>query len=284
MIRPARAGDEPAIEAFLVRHAETSMFLRSNLAQFGLFDEDASNATRFWLAGDGQIEAVFGLSNAGFVMTQAPQASVALWQAFADQVTGRTLAGITGETAQVAAAKRALGVMDAAYGMDEPQPLYRLALEDLPPQDGPGVIRAPVEADRDLLMRWMRGYAAELHMTSPARLDLEAQERTERALAGGDVRLLDLDGAPVAMTAINARLPDMVQIGGVYTPPELRGRGLARAVVARHMAEEHARGVAMAILFASGPAACRAYEAIGFRRIGTYALSLLKEPVVMGDG
>ena len=279
MIRPARAGDEPGIEAFLARHADTSMFLRANLARFGLFDRDAPHATEFWLAeGDG-VEAVFGLSNSGFLMTQAPEATPVVWQAFAEQIRGRVLAGMTGETRQVTAAKRALGLEEAAYGMDEPQPLYRLDLDQMALPDAPGLIRPPVEVDRGLLLRWMRGYAAELHMTSPERLDQEALDRTERALAGGDVRLLELGGQPVAMTAINARLPDMVQIGGVYTPPDLRGRGLARRVVALHMQEERARGVATAILFASGPAACRAYEAIGFRHIGSYALSILKEPM-----
>ena len=84
------------------------------------------------------------------------------------------------------------------------------------------------------------------------------------------------------MTALNARLPDMVQIGGVYTPPEQRGRGHARTAVALHLAALRAAGVDTAILFASGPAACRAYEAIGFERIGTYALSFLSAPVVIG--
>ena len=115
------------------------------------------------------------------------------------------------------------------------------------------------------------------------RLDEEAEGRTERALSSGDVRLLEIDGAPVAMTAINARLPDMVQIGGVYTPPDLRGRGYARRAVALHMQEVRAAGVQKAILFASGAAACRAYEAIGFERIGDYALAILRDPVVIGD-
>lgn len=281
MIRPARAGEEPAIEAFLARHAETSMFLRANLAQFGLFDRQTPHATEYWLAGAMGIEAVLGLSNSGFLMTQAPKGSEALWRAFAAEVAGRKLAGITGETTQVHAAKRALGLMDAAFGMDEPQPLYRLSLDRLILPDAPGVLRPPVEVDRGLLTRWMRGYAQELHMTSPARLDQEAQDRTDRALTGGDVRLLELDGEPVAMTAINARLPGMVQIGGVYTPPHLRGRGLARQAVALHMQEERDGGTQTAILFASGPAACRAYEAIGFQHIGSYALAILKEPQVV---
>jgi predicted GNAT family acetyltransferase len=47
------------------------------------------------------------------------------------------------------------------------------------------------------------------------------------------------------------------------------------------MRKEREGGARTAILFASGPAACRAYEAIGFRHIGSYALAILKEPQVV---
>jgi predicted GNAT family acetyltransferase len=282
MLREARAGDEPAIEAFLARHAETSMFLRSNLAQFGLFDRESPHGTQFWRAGADGITAVFGLSNAGFAMVQAPDAPDALFADFAARVVGRRLAGLTGAVDQVARMRAALGVDGAAYALDAPEPLYRLTLDGLRIPPGEGRIRAPGATDRALIFDWTRAYSAELHMSPPERLDEEARGRTERALTSGDVRILENGGTPVGMTAINARLPDMVQIGGVYTPPALRGRGHARRAVALHMDEVRAEGIATAILFASGPAACRAYEAIGFERIGAYALAILKEPVTIG--
>ncbi|MCK0126354.1 GNAT family N-acetyltransferase [Gelidibacter sp. F2691] len=283
MIRLAQAGDEPAIEAFLAGHAETSMFLRSNLLKFGLFNREHGNATEYWLTGEGWIDGVFGMSNAGFVMSQAPDAGQSHWDALAAKVTGRQLVGITGEAHQVEAAKRALGVTGSDWALESPEPLYRLPLSDLLIPNTPGTIRAPIEADRDLIFTWTRAYSAELHMSSPERLDEEAKGRTDRALATGDVRILEIGGQPVAMTAINARLPEMIQIGGVYTPPELRGNGYARRVVALHLAQERNKGVATAILFASGPAACRAYEAIGFQCIGSYALAILKDPITVGE-
>jgi RimJ/RimL family protein N-acetyltransferase len=283
MLRPARPGDEAAIDAFLADYAETSMFLRGNLHTLGLFDRESPHGTEFWLAGDANgIAAVFGLSNAGFAMSQAPDAPPALWSAFAAAVEGRALAGITGEVHQVAQAKRALGVDAADYALDLPEPLYRLDLTALAVPDRPGTIRPPTEADGALLFDWTRAYSAELHMSSPERLDEEARGRAQHALASGNVRLLEIDATPVAMTATNARLPGMVQIGGVYTPPDLRGRGYARRAVALHMAELRRTGVATAILFASGPAACRAYESIGFARVGTYSLAILKDPVTIG--
>jgi predicted GNAT family acetyltransferase len=283
MLRPAAPGDEPAIEAFLADHAESSMFLRGNLRDFGLDDRSHPHATAYWLAQeDGRLAAVFGLSNAGFAMSQSPGAPPTLWRAFAEAVAGRMLAGITGEAAQVAQAKRAFGLHSAAFALDTPEPLYRLALADLIIPEGPGEIRALVETDRTLLESWFADYEQEALGTAPTRAAAVARERAGRAIASGHTRLLLIDGAPVAMTAFNARLPDMVQIGGVFTPPDLRGRGHARRAVALHLAEAREGGVNAAILFASGAAACRAYEAIGFARVGTFSLAILKTPVTIG--
>jgi len=84
--------------------------------------------------------------------------------------------------------------------------------------------------------------------------------------------VLVADGQLAAASRFNSQLPDAVQIGGVYTPPALRGRGYARAVVAGSLVEARAGGVARAILFTANPAALAAYVAIGFRVVGDYAL------------
>lgn len=283
MLRPAQAGDEAAIEAFLAQHAETSMFLRGNLHEHGLFDRTNPRGTAFWIAGGQGVATVFGFSNAGFAMSQAPGADAELWQAFAEAVGGRVLNGITGAAAQVAQAKRAFGLHSAAFSLDAPEPLYRLALADLVVPDLPGAIRQPTQDDRSLLDDWHRAYVTELRMSPPERVAVEARERAARAIATGTARLLEVDGMPVAMTAVTARLPGMVQVGAVYTPPALRRRGHARRAVALHLDELRREGVMEAVLFASGAAARSAYESIGFTHIGTYSLAILKTPVTIGD-
>jgi predicted GNAT family acetyltransferase len=79
------------------------------------------------------------------------------------------------------------------------------------------------------------------------------------------------------MAGFNARLPDMVQVGGVYTPPEARGRGYARTAVALCLRAARERGVRRAILFTGEDniPAIRAYRALGFERIGDFAIVLL---------
>ena len=92
------------------------------------------------------------------------------------------------------------------------------------------------------------------------------------------------EGGPVAMTNFNAVLPGIVQIGGVYTPPGLRGCGYARRAVALHLQDARDSGTSEAILFAASPAAARAYEAIGFGRIGDYRIVNFDPPVTVEDG
>lgn len=95
-------------------------------------------------------------------------------------------------------------------------------------------------------------------------------------------RILTVDGQPVAMSSINARVIDTVQIGGVFTPKALRGRGYAGRAIAAQLNAEHAAGITKAILFAASQDATRAYSKIGFTQIGSYRLFLTKEPVRLG--
>jgi predicted GNAT family acetyltransferase len=85
------------------------------------------------------------------------------------------------------------------------------------------------------------------------------------------------DETPVAYSVFNATLPDIVQIGGVWTPPESRGRGYARSVVAGSLLAAHQQEVRRAVLFANpaNAAARAAYLSIGFEIVGDYGLVLL---------
>jgi predicted GNAT family acetyltransferase len=81
----------------------------------------------------------------------------------------------------------------------------------------------------------------------------------------------------VSYSVFNATLPEIVQIGGVWTPSELRGRGYARSVVAGSLLAAREQGVRRAVLFADplNAAARAAYLALGFRIVGDYGLVLL---------
>ena len=98
-------------------------------------------------------------------------------------------------------------------------------------------------------------------------------------MTGEDHWILLRDSEPVSLSGFNARLPDMVQIGPVWTPPEHRNRGYARTLVAMTLQKAKQCGVKKSILFTDNPAAAKAYEAVGFQQIGLFRLALLNNPV-----
>ncbi|MEI4485171.1 GNAT family N-acetyltransferase [Frigidibacter sp. MR17.14] len=280
-MRPARPDEAAALEAFLSRHPETSMFLRQSLAAHGTTGGPERHAARFWLAeAAGGIRGCVALNTAGLAMIQWPDLAPGDFPQVAAALAGEKLQGMNGEVVQIALLRRALGLDAAPASLDRTEPLYRLPLDALILPEGPGTLRAPRPADRPLLDAWRAAYMIEAVGAAPGRpTEAEAAAQLDALIIADRLRVLDEGAGPVAMTSFNACLPDMVQVGGVWTPPQGRGRGLARRAVAAHLAEARGIGARTAILFAANPPAARAYEAIGFTRIGGYHLLMLESPV-----
>jgi GNAT superfamily N-acetyltransferase len=259
-MRPATPADLPVILSLLRRHEQTSMFPLANLAGPGL-GGSGPLGMRVWLSGDGR--GLVGLTNAGMLLPQWPGA--ADWSAARAALAGATVGGASGPAGQVRALIAALGLADAPCQHDADEPGFALDLADLRLPEGPGVLAPLDAAPQDLLFAWRAAYLVEV-LGAPA---VQAAERAPaevgRWRTAGSHRLLLVDGRPVALAGVNARLPDVVQVGGVYVPPDLRGKGLARRAVALLLDEMRATGVARAVLFSVSPAATRAYRAIGFR-------------------
>ncbi|MEW6272628.1 MAG: GNAT family N-acetyltransferase, partial [Thermodesulfobacteriota bacterium] len=111
-MRRLQPGDERAIEAFLARHADASLFLRSNLRAGGLVDHgDPFQAT--WAGGfeEGALVAVAAHAWNGNVVLQAPRGLAEVVRCSV-ATSGRPLRGIVGEWDQLVAAREALGVAD----------------------------------------------------------------------------------------------------------------------------------------------------------------------------
>lgn len=245
---------------------EGPIFLLANLRRHGL-GSDNPRAVRLWRNAD--WSAFFGISNSGVCFPQMRDASAGDWANLREALKGQVITGFNGERDQVATAIEVLGLQDAASALDRIEPCMALDLSDLILPEGSELgLRAPTAADMDLLLAWRAAYRVEIlgDRTSEA----EANARAELPLWLGDdaFRLAIRDGQPVSLTGFNARLPDLVQIGGVYTPPELRRQGLARRTVALHLREAARQGVRRALLFAASDHAASAYRAIGLRPAG----------------
>lgn len=278
-------GDEAKLEEFLEPRAADSMFLRSNARLAGLVDRGkAFEGT--WVAAieSGAVTAVAAHFWNGMLILQvpAPETREAVARAAVAR-SGRELKGMTGPWTQVEATRRALGLEARAASLDSREDLFSLDLAELqvPESLASGRVecRPPREEELELAARWRVAFSVE----ALGRADGEEALAAARA----DIaRLRDLgsqwilleDGQAVAYSAFNARLPDMVQIGGVWTPPELRGRGYARAVVAGSLVAARREGATRAILFTGveNAAARRAYEALGFRVVGDYGLVIFR--------
>lgn len=286
-MRRASEADLAAVQEFLAPRVATSMFLSGNLRDFGLGtdqDSDPPKSMTLWLSEQaGAITGVIGYAAAGYVVFEAPALEPAQYPAIRKALFGRSLLGLNGAVDQVAHLVAALDLPCASAVMDEVEPHYHLVLGDLRLPAGEGQLRAAHAQDLPLLAQWRMASEVEILGARDSEGNrARALASLQELLAADRLRVLERDGAVVAMTNFNAALPRIVQVGGVYTPPDLRGMGYARRAVALHLAEAQTAGVTEAILFAANPAAARAYEAIGFTQIGGYRIVNFDPGITLG--
>lgn len=135
-----------------------------------------------------------------------------------------------------------------------------------------GSMRSVTGADRDLVLAWLTAF--ERDAFGAPRSD---PERTWASFQGDASRSLvlwqDPEGAPVSLAGVPGRTPSGARIGPVYTPPQLRGRGYAEALVAALCAHELARGARQCFLYTdlANRTSNELYERVGFTRIGEAA-------------
>ncbi len=94
------------------------------------------------------------------------------------------------------------------------------------------------------------------------------------------------DGAPVSMASHSGPTPNGIRIGRVYTPPDYRGKGYARACVAALSRLLLDSGYRYCFLFAdlSNPTADRLYQSIGYRPVAEAEEYEFSDPPVSRNG
>jgi RimJ/RimL family protein N-acetyltransferase len=274
MIRLLRRGDEAELERFLAPLADSSLFLIANARKGGLTDEgqpfQASYAAAF---DEGRVVGVAACSWLGTVVVQAPRDLAGVVHE-AIRASGRQVTALIGPYDQAVEACAAIGrsplslERDLLFGLD-------LAALQVPADLARAVCRSPRREELPLLAEWRARFVAETNIEREGpELRSRARVGIELLHADGAVFVLEREGAVVSMAAFNARIAETAQIGGVYTPPELRARGHARCAVAGALLAARASGASRGILFTaeSNRPAQRSYQALGFRPIGDYGL------------
>jgi uncharacterized protein len=136
-----------------------------------------------------------------------------------------------------------------------------------PVRSAPGKARDAVGADRRLLRDWWRAFAIEALDEDPPLEEVAHAIEHRLAVNAAGIVVWD-DDDPVSFAAFGGATPNGIRIGPVYTPPELRGRGYASALVAwlsaRLLTE---RRFCFLYTDLANPTPNKIYEQIGYERV-----------------
>ncbi len=256
MIRPLREEDRTAAIALLQTAAELNLYFLGNLESYGLVQAFC----QFWgdFDSQGALRAVLNRYRTGWVVYGQEDTD---WEGLA-QVVDRHPAGavrLQDNPGGIASFLPYLRRYRAAWVKEEE--VMRLERERFCPQPMPQgpVVRRAEPADLEALVRFY-GNAEEMRRTPQAVADPLVYRR---------IWLAEEDGAILAAALTNAEAMGLAMVGGVYTLPQARGRGLGQAVVSGLCAELLAEGWTP-VLYWGNPAAGALYRKLGFRPIGTW--------------
>jgi GNAT superfamily N-acetyltransferase len=141
------------------------------------------------------------------------------------------------------------------------------------------VVRLAAPGDLEALLPLQKAYELEEVLTPVHRFDAAAcRAALARSLKEQLIFVAEESGVIVAKGGTNARGLGYDQIGGVYTLPERRGRGIATALVGRLVAAIAALNRGIVLFVKPGNAAAISlYRGLGFEDIGPYRADYFDE-------
>ena len=258
MIRLLAVADLPAAVALLAQAPAHNLYMLGNLEALGLRDP----ISVFWgdFGADGAAGSLRGLANRYMVNWGVFGTREADWPALAALVDADAGAARLQDNPGGIPSLLPLLARHRAARVDEEE-LMRLDAGDFRPQRvPPGVaLRRATLDDLPALVAHYRDAG------SMSRSPLGV----ERPLRDTQIWLA-LEGGQVVATALtNAETRTLAMVGGVYTSPARRGRGLAQAVCSALCAALLAAGKTP-VLYWENPAAGAAYRKLGFTAVGRW--------------
>jgi len=283
-------GEEAVLDRFLLPHTPFAFFMRSNLKKGGLrYAGRPCQADYFGAFKDGALVGALAHSWFGNVQVFAEDcvSIPSLVEAFRiyRSTAPRTIDAFHGPAEMARVFWDSIGhpLEDLRFGLSEAE-LFSLTLKDMVRpailSTGRMRLRSAELEDVELLSLWRYHFFLEAG-NAPADEKTRDGATTDilRCLDEKALFILEDDGKPVASCGINGFLPDWVNVGPVWTPPAMRGRGYGRAVTAGALECARQCGRTHAVLVAQRPDAKKIDRDIGFERIGDWLFDYLKEPV-----
>jgi len=283
MIRRLGPRDESIVQSFLVPRLQSSFILVANLAADGFAYEGRPYQGVYMGAfRSGALVGVAAHYWNDNLIFQAPRFAGELSVA-ALRESARPCAGLVGPWAQICEARLALGLGERATRYNSKEILYAIELARVRIPEGlaSGAVRCRRARSNDLARLTEFATAETIENfgdTDTPELRAKIRDGLERDVADGMLFVLDCGERVVAKSSFHGIANGAVQIGGVYTPPEQRGKGYARCVVGGSLLAAREAGESKAFLFTAetNVPAQRAYESLGFRPIGDYGIILFR--------
>ncbi|MEP3196300.1 MAG: GNAT family N-acetyltransferase [Lentilitoribacter sp.] len=245
IIRRLDNRDVSETKLFLDCHIETSMFLRSNIEKAGLeFHGELYQGDYFGAFIDSKLMGVIAHYWNGTMLMQSPDLDVLsqLYNKIVSNMT-RSVKAVVGDANQGGYILNRLAISEDKFALNAIDNLMSLELSQLhiPHANNTSLTMVEItERHFDILKEWTRGYEIEaLGTTDDDKLTEKSKQIAHDRIKDSNCWILEADGMPVALSGFNAQLPEIVQIGPVWTPPEHRNNGYARHLVARTLERAH---------------------------------------------
>lgn len=132
-----------------------------------------------------------------------------------------------------------------------------------------GAMRSYRDDDHDVTIRWYDAFFREALPDEALGDPTETQVRRRLDDPDGGLRIWEVESRPVSLAGFGSRTPNGIRVGPVYTPPELRGRGYASALVGRMTAALLEAGHRYCFLFTdlANPTSNGIYQRIGYEAV-----------------
>lgn len=263
------------VQGVLAVDTPLNLFLLGMLAERGI----RANTGEVWIGAlDPQRGLLHGVALAIGVDARRGADLVVPWgTAAAGEVLGRALAPFHGARSIVGPRE----VSDATWRAMGDQPC-RIRYEQrlfvcVHPSGGPALdVRRARPDELELMVDWsVRMNEEDLGEQPWTANQASFAEGVARRVHSGQILVAARAGRPVFKVDVGTRLPDGVQVGGTFVPPELRGQGIATTAM-RAVCADLLRHHRQVVLHANeeNAGAVKAYKAAGFLASAPMRLSI----------